>query len=146
MNKVIKYQWKILLQMAFLLNSEDFMTFNMTALRIPMNFSGNIGNKTTLTPFRIKLKIPQHASITESFGVPSSGNADLNTPNTIAWRKQHFKFQANKFYSVSRFHPTSFFSSNYDTNNDNTYFFSNGSVNAPYSLQPFWNSGIILYW
>ena len=121
-----------------------FVIFNIDSTAIPMNFTGDIGNKTTLTPFRIKLKIPQHASITESFGVPSSGNADLNTPNTIAWRKQHFKFQANKFYSVSRFHPTSFFSSNYDTNNDNTYFFSNGSVNAPYSLQPFWNSGIIL--
>ena len=121
-----------------------FIIFEIGGDIIPMNFTGSIGNNTTLTPFRMILKFPQYATMGNSFGVPNNGSIDLNTPQTIAWRKQNYKFQANKFYSISRFHPTIFHSSTDDTNDDTTRFFVKDAINVPYNQDPFWNSGIIL--
>jgi hypothetical protein len=123
-----------------------FVILEITSDAIPMNFTGSIGNKTILTPFRMKLKFPQYASMGKSFGVPNKTNVplELNTAETIAWRKQNFKFQANKFYSVSRFHPTVFHSSTNTGDNDIIRFFTHDAINVPYNEYPFWSSGIIL--
>ena len=120
-----------------------FVVFEMNSDAVPMNFTGSIGNNTTLTPFRMKLKFPQYAPMAKSFGVPNSGAIDLNTPDTKTWRKEHFKFQANKFYSVSRFHPTVFHSAKSTEDNDTIRFFTHDAINVPYNYDPFFTSGII---
>ena len=121
-----------------------FIIFEIGDDIIPMNFTGSVGDKTTLIPFRMKLKFPQYAITGHSFNVPNIGSINLNTLNTIAWRKENFKFQANKFYSVSRFHPTVFHNSTNTDNNDTTRFFTHDAINVPYHQDPFWNSGIIV--
>jgi hypothetical protein len=121
-----------------------FVVFEIDGQAIPMNFSGSIGDNTTLTPIRMKLKFPQYAPMAHSFGVTHSGTPDPNTPNTITWRKQNYRFQANKFYSVSRFQPIVFHSSTGDDNNDTTQFFDKDAINVPYNQDPFWSSGIIV--
>ena len=123
-----------------------FVIFEIKSDDVPMNFTGNIGDKTTLVPFRMKLKFPQYAPMAHSFGVPNNINPplDLNTSDTKVWRKEHFKFQANKIYSVSRFHPTVFHSSTNSDNNDKIRFFTHDGINTPYGEDPFYNSGIIV--
>jgi len=60
---------------------------------------GTVVEKDKTLPLRIKLKFPQHAGKADSFDYRDNTYAD-------AWRKQHMKFEAQKFYSFSRFHPT----------------------------------------
>ena len=121
-----------------------FIIFDIGGDIIPMNFTGSIGTNTTLTPFRMKLKFPQYASMGNSFWAGDSSTPDLNNSQTIAWRKEHFKFQANKFYSVSRFQPTVFHSSTNDDNDNTTRFFSHDAINVPHNQDPYWQPGIII--
>jgi hypothetical protein len=121
-----------------------FVVFEIDGQAIPMNFTGSIGDKTTLTPIRMKLKFPQYADIGNSFGVGPNQPVDPNTAQTVAWRKEHYKFQANKFYSVSRFQPTVLHISTNDDNNPTTQFFDRDVINVPYHLDPFWNTGIVV--
>jgi hypothetical protein len=121
-----------------------FVIFDISGDVIPMNFTGSIGDNTTLVPFRMKMKFPQYATMGNSFGIPNTGPIDPNTPQTVAWRKENYKFQANKFYSVSRFQPTVFHSSTNDDNNDTTRFFTHDAINVPYNQDPFWASGVIV--
>ena len=86
-----------------------FITFEITSEEIPMNFSDNIDTGTIVEPFRYKLKFPQYAPLGHTFLQPPDEGEMLYT---IEWRKQHFIFEANKFYSISRFHPLTY--------NDNT--------------------------
>jgi hypothetical protein len=78
-----------------------FVILEITEETIPMQFSSEIGNNTTVTPFRYRLKFPQHAPRNESFSKPGYSNA--NTYNA-KWRKQHYTFSGGSFYSVAKFH------------------------------------------
>ena len=78
-----------------------FVTLEYTADDAPMTSSSYIdrGSKenTTTLPLRLRFKFPQHASPNNSF--------DYNNDTTATtWRKQHMKFEAQKFYSFSKFH------------------------------------------
>jgi hypothetical protein len=78
-----------------------FITLEYTSEELPMISVTDLGNsrKNTINPLRIKLKFPQHAGSGDSFEWTDGTNAS-------AWRKQHMKFEAQKFYSVSKFHGT----------------------------------------
>jgi hypothetical protein len=121
-----------------------FVILEIGSDAIPMNFTGSIGSSTTLTPIRMKLKFPQYATMGQGFWAGNSSTPDLNNSQTIAWRKQSYKFKANTFYSVSRFQPTVFHSSANDDNYNTTRFFTHDAINVPYNQDPFWNSGIIV--
>jgi len=116
-----------------------FITLEITPDDIPMNFSGSIGNNTVLKPFRYTLKFPQYSEKNQSF----NKNETLQTPN---WRKEHFQFEAGKFYSLAKFHGIT---SN-DRRDDSFQgidldgFFSGDIINNPYNSDPFWNVGIIV--
>src|SRR5258706_2947079 len=83
------------------------MSFEMTQdANVPT--SGSFGSQ------KVKFKIPQISDLADiTSGPPSSLNtfsdesagSNVNSEN---WRKQHFRFQANKFYTVSKFHGLAF--------------------------------------
>jgi len=64
---------------------------------IEEKLDGTVLEKNKSLPLRLKYKFPQHAALGRSFDY-----ADDNDART--WRKQHMKFEAQKFYSFSRFH------------------------------------------
>lgn len=49
---------------------------------------------------RVKFKIPQNATIGNSF-INESSSINIKSEN---WRKEHFKFEANKIYTTSKYH------------------------------------------
>ncbi|MFW5847622.1 MAG: hypothetical protein ACOCVF_01705 [bacterium] len=75
-----------------------FATFEISSDDVPLNFTGEIGNNATLRSIRLRFKFPQSANRNESF------TKDDSDPNTEAWRRQNYRFEANKIYSVARFH------------------------------------------
>jgi len=131
-----------------------FVTLEMTPDDMPMTASGNIGDKTSLTPYRVRLKFPQHAERDHSFDetdyvhlsrdgydflVDNSANSD-----TIAWRKQHHKFEAGKFYSFSRFHGLTVNTTENDNDQStNNGFFNGDQINLIPSSNQFSNVGVI---
>lgn len=83
-----------------------FITLEYTIEDAPMNAesyldpSSNASRETTRTlPLRMRLKFPQHAD--------KNGNFvwDQTSSNNTDWRKEHMRFEAQKFYSVSTFIP-----------------------------------------
>lgn len=79
-----------------------FIVIEYTEDEIPMTFTGEIGTDTTVTPFRYRLKFPQFAGRNQGF------NLNEDHPSTQVWRKQTYLFKYNKFYSLSRFHPLTY--------------------------------------
>ena len=119
-----------------------FMTLEITTDDIPMNFSGNIGNNTGVSPYRYKLKFPQYANRNHGFVQPSSG---IENQDTINWRKEIFTFNAGKLYSISKFHPTIFnFQPAGISPSDNNGFFGTDNINVAYFTDPFQTVGIIV--
>lgn len=83
-----------------------FVTLEYTADNAPMTSSSYLdkstdaSRETTRTlPLRLRLKFPQHANKNSSFNYSQSSTYNDN------WRKQHMKFEAQKFYSFSTFLP-----------------------------------------
>jgi hypothetical protein len=83
-----------------------FITLEYTFESAPMNAESYLdpnsaaARETTRTlPLRMRLKFPQHAD--------KNGNFvwDQTSTNNINWRKEHMKFEAQKFYSISTFIP-----------------------------------------
>lgn len=76
-----------------------FVVFETDSNATKMNAVRFLGNdRGRVEPFRYKLKVPQTAYIGKTFG------RDDENLNTIAWKKQNYKFVGGKIYSVSRFH------------------------------------------
>lgn len=116
-----------------------FLVIEYTNDDVPMQFTGSIGDNTTLVPFRYRLKFPQFANPGESFN-----QNEVVTVNTDAWRRQSYTFEYNKFYSLSKFHGLTF---NYSNSSDinwehNQGFFHDTNVNQ-IQRDPFNNVGII---
>lgn len=124
-----------------------FITLEISDKTIPMNFSGEIGNNSTVKPFRFKLKFPQHAVRNNSFRTPPSTGSDYTENDE--WRAQHKIFEGGKYYSFSRFHSTIYNDNvsddNQFDNNDNLNdgFFQNDTINKICDMDPFWTPGII---
>jgi len=123
-----------------------FMTLEVTVDDIPMNFSGNFGNNTTLRPIRYKFKFPQHAS--KGRGLRRDDRDTQSQEDVQNWRKQHFTFSGGGFYSVSRFHGIVYNAT--DDNDDNNRlappngsFSENDVINDPYNRDSNWDVGII---
>jgi len=57
---------------------------------------GTVKEKDRTLPIRLKFKFPQHAGEANSFDYRNNSYADT-------WRKQHMKFEAQKFYTFSKF-------------------------------------------
>jgi len=83
-----------------------FVTLEYTLDDAPMTASsyldpssGAARDTTKTLPLRIRLKFPQHADKNESF------NYNQSSPDNDNWRKEHQKFEAQKFYSISTFIP-----------------------------------------
>ena len=120
-----------------------FMTLELTPDAVPMNFTGDIGPSTTLTPFRYTLKFPQHANAKgHSFRqeTDTSSKADTTT-----WRKEHFTFSGGGFYSISRFHGTVI---NSNHNESENYVIVDGfsaqdHINVVLSQDQFFTTGVI---
>ncbi len=108
-----------------------FRGFLTLEVNEPMNFSSAFGAKSKIEPYRIILKFPQYANDGNSFTMPEIGSdgKNIDSNNTIAWRKLHYTFEAGKFYSLSRFHEI------YNKDNEKNY---------PYYRDPFYSPGIIV--
>jgi hypothetical protein len=125
-----------------------FITLEITPEDIPMNFSGNLGNETTVVPVRYKLKFPQFASRNDGF----CSNQTTYESRNQNWRKQHIIFESGKYYSIAKFNGTVYCAEN--GNNDNPYedpqmeysngFWQQDVINSPFGRTHFWDSGIIL--
>ena len=82
-----------------------FVTLEYTVDELPMvnssgieiKSSGVVEDKNRTFPMRIKLKFPQHAGKANSFSYRDDEYSDT-------WRAQYMFFEAQKFYSFSRFH------------------------------------------
>jgi len=82
-----------------------------------------------ITGLRLRFKFPQHAPINSSFNYSGGTNADT-------WRKQHMKFEAQKFYSFSKFHAC--IANNVD-NDNNQWGNWNGFFNRERDVSPYIN-------
>ena len=121
-----------------------FITIEITPEEIPMNFSGRIGTKTEVKPFRYKLKFPQYADRNKSFARPNPNDDN----NTIVWQKQSYSFTGGKIYSLAKFHGlTHNGDANGESNSEqwglNNGFFKIDRINETYH-NSHWNVGIIV--
>ena len=115
-----------------------FMVFEIPEDELRMDFTGSIGDNADLTPFRYRLKFPQSAERNASFT-----DVDAAT-DTQEWKKQNFKFEFNKFYTVATFHGTV---AN-DTESDGTQdpfdgFLDDDGINVGGLKNTFFNTGIL---
>jgi hypothetical protein len=110
-----------------------------------MNFISKFGHKSEIVPYRYILKFPQQNNRSETFVMPyidSYGKPHDQTTTKI-WRKQHFTFKAGNYYSLARFHGTTYNSTNRKTSTNNNGFLNGSEINVPYNKDPYWNVGII---
>jgi len=79
-----------------------FVTLEYTVDEAPMTSRTHTDKDnesgSQVTGLRVKFKFPQHAPMNQSFNY-----VQTSTYNQT-WRKQHMKFEAQKFYSFSKFH------------------------------------------
>ena len=75
-----------------------FVTFEIPSENVSLKENSD---ENELNMLRYKFKFPQYTMVGREF----NKNDD---EFTVAWRKQHYIFEAGKFYSVSRFHGTVF--------------------------------------
>jgi len=123
-----------------------FMTLEITPEDIPMDFSGRIGDPDSyVTPIRYKLKFPQFATNYQTF------SKNENLPYTQNWRKQHYTFEAGKFYSLAKFHGTTsnndnddYEQTNVNPQTNNNAFLGRTFINRMDQYDPFWNVGVIV--
>jgi hypothetical protein len=125
-----------------------FITLELTVDNVPADATSSIGDNTTVTTLRYKLKFPQCASRNHTFTKEDNSTQITDTQN---WRKQSFIFESSKYYSFARFHGTVFASE--DAGDDNAYedsqmdysdgFWTVDDINRAHNNH-FWNSGIIL--
>lgn len=125
-----------------------FITLEITPEAIPMQFTSSIGNNTTVTPFRYKLKFPQYAPRNESFSKPNTPHAGDNNSYNTRWIRQHYTFSGGNFYSLAKFHGLTY---NYDNSDVSQFdlkdgFFRRDIINdgTSQSNRPFNNVGIIV--
>lgn len=96
---------------------DGFMTFEITGANeadggLPLNFSinnvdiGRGNNDGTIFPVRARFKVPQQAPLGQSFYRVDLERFPSLRDYTNNWRKQSYKFEAGKYYSVARFHGT----------------------------------------
>jgi len=123
-----------------------FVILEITPETIPMQFSSSIGDNTTVTPFRYKLKFPQHAPRNETFSKPGTSYAGTNDAYNIRWRKQHYTFSGGSFYSFAKFHGLTY---NKNTSDPDQFgltsgFFKGDYINNAKDYGAFNNVGIII--
>ena len=102
-----------------------FVTLEYSEDELPMVGSTSIEEEQyeyRTRPTRLRYKFPQHAGANQSFIHESNSNAD--TYNN-AWRKQHMKFEASKFYGFAKFHGLVHNDENTDNNQANDSGFLN---------------------
>jgi hypothetical protein len=123
-----------------------FMTLEITADDIPLDFTGTIGNDVSLRPIRYKFKFPQYADVGRGLRRDNyDGQAPVDVQN---WRKQHFSFSGGGYYSVSRFHGVVLNknSSNNAVNvftSPNSAFSVEDEINDPWHKSSEWYTGLI---
>jgi len=129
-----------------------FITLEISPDEVPMNFTGDMDDSSTIVPFRYKLKFPQYASRNHSFtweDAKSLGTQTNPKADTEAWRKQHMKFTGGKIYSVAKFHGLTYNTESTDANQFfessevNEVFARKTTINRAKGLDSFWNVGII---
>lgn len=99
---------------------------------IGMNDTGN--NTRSVTIFRTRIKIPQHAPRNQDF---SNSSYEAN------WRNIHYKFKAGKIYSISKFHGLVYNNSGSDGGDAQNGFEEGDSINK-LQQDPNWNVGVIV--
>ena len=122
---------------------KGFITLEYTKKELPMDFDSNIGNNTKITPFRCKIKIPQHADRNHSFRKETTSDLTSET-DTNNWRKQYKTFKSNEFYSVSKFHGLVYNKSESKDANEDTGFITSDKINDAVIGSDCWSTvGII---
>jgi len=113
-----------------------FITLELPDEQAPLTFRKSIGNNATLIPFRYKYKFPQNALRNQSFDQTDG----INTNN---WRKQNFKFNGGKLYTISTFKALVANSEQNDPDqNPNNGFVAPDILNNA-TFDAFWNVGIV---
>lgn len=90
-------------------------------------------NNNSVTIFRTKIKIPQHA--------PRNQDFSYNTYEPD-WRNIHYKFEAGKIYSISKFHGLVYNHSGSDDGTGQNGFENSDGINQ-LKTDPYWNVGVI---
>jgi hypothetical protein len=104
---------------------KGFMVIEYENKFVKLNINDKLGKKVYAKGIRLKLKIPQKASIGKSF----NKDDDLYSNN---WRKQHYTFEYNQYYSIAKFNSTVWS----DTERDN-YYDENNKYNSDTGLFSF---------
>jgi hypothetical protein len=79
-----------------------FITYDLSDnTELPINPSGEIGNRP-IRAVRNRIKIPQSSPVFDEGLNNDDGNAD--DIQTEEWRRQNFKFEGGKIYSVAKYH------------------------------------------
>lgn len=116
---------------------KGFITLEITeeSLTTPnQNFSNTIGeDKHSVTVFRTKIKIPQHAARNQGF--QRSGYDDN-------WRNYHHTFESGKIYSIAKFNGLVYNHSGSADSDANNGFENSDGINL-LKTDPYWNPGVI---
>lgn len=116
-----------------------FITIEISIDDAPITITSAIGSNTSIVPMRYKFKFPQHADPTKSFDIED------DSENTNEWRTQSYRFEYNKFYSLSKFHGITYNSNVADNSQENEHdkFLQNSVLNN-ITNSPHRNVGIIV--
>lgn len=116
---------------------KGFITLEITEedLSTPQrNFENVIANNTrSVSIFRTRIKIPQHALRNQSFAY---------TKYRYDWQNIHYKFEANKIYSVAKFNGLVQNTNNSDDSISDNGFDESDRINN-LAKDPYWNPGVI---
>jgi hypothetical protein len=131
---------------------KGFMTLEITPEDIPLNWTGTLGNGTTIQPIRAILKFPQSAETGKGL---TPGDIYGNELYNQEWRKQYYTFSGGSIYSISKFNGTVYMGSDAADNDnamkkgvpppaDKEYYSLYDHVNIPNTLEPTRDTGVII--
>jgi len=110
-----------------------FVTFEITEDELPLPPNLKIGDGDALVA-RMKIKVPQSANWFEGLDYDKDNNA-TRVKNTQNWRKQHYLFTKNNYYSVAKFHGLVY-------NNKNVQNTSSKTINGKNSGFVAWDNAV----
>ncbi len=119
-----------------------YMILEYTIDNIPMNWTGSLGDGSTVEPIRYGLKFPQHANQNKTFRMPDTNGDDRI--ETLEWKRQHYTFSGGCFYSISKFHGLTMNHQDDDSRQDPINGFFGGTKINDGRNDPFWTVGTIV--
>jgi hypothetical protein len=91
-------------------------------------------NNNSVTVFRTRIKIPQHAPRNKDFSY---------YPHAFKWNNQHYTFKANEVYSVAKFNGLVANTSGSETGTPDNGFENSDTINK-LQFDPNWNVGVVV--